>query len=88
MPSGSSYKPDDIIRAYNGKTIEIDNTDAEGRVTMADILSFASGFGARTILEWLSKLQGPYLSYPCHLKFKCFGLAILNSKRLTFKQQV
>lgn len=51
MPSGSSYKPDDIIRAYNGKTIEIDNTDAEGRVTMADILSFASGLSPSCILD-------------------------------------
>lgn len=42
MPSGSSYKPDDIIKTYTGKTIEIDNTDAEGRVTMADVLGFAS----------------------------------------------
>ena len=51
MPSGSSYKPDDIIRAYNGKTIEIDNTDAEGRVTMADILSFASVLSPSYILD-------------------------------------
>jgi leucyl aminopeptidase len=42
MPGGNSYRPDDIIRARNGKTIEIDNTDAEGRVTLADTLSYAS----------------------------------------------
>lgn len=42
MPGGNSYRPDDIIRARNGKTIEIDNTDAEGRVTLADALSYAS----------------------------------------------
>jgi leucyl aminopeptidase len=42
MPGGRSYRPDDIIKARNGKTIEIDNTDAEGRVTLADSLSFAS----------------------------------------------
>lgn len=42
MPGGNSYRPDDIIRARNGKTIEIDNTDAEGRVTLADSLSYAS----------------------------------------------
>lgn len=41
MPSGTSYRPDDVIRAYNGKTIEINNTDAEGRVTLADALAFA-----------------------------------------------
>ena len=41
MPGGNAYKPGDIIRAHNGKTIEILNTDAEGRVILADALSFA-----------------------------------------------
>ena len=38
MPSGTSYKPGDILTAKNGKTIEVDNTDAEGRLTLADAL--------------------------------------------------
>ncbi len=42
MPDGDSYRPDDIIRTMNGKTIEILNTDAEGRVTLADVLTYAS----------------------------------------------
>jgi leucyl aminopeptidase len=42
MPSGSAMKPGDIVRAYNGKTIEILNTDAEGRLTLADILAYIS----------------------------------------------
>jgi len=42
MPDGGSYRPDDIITIRNGKSVEIDNTDAEGRVTLADVLSFAS----------------------------------------------
>ncbi|MEO0202295.1 MAG: leucyl aminopeptidase [candidate division WOR-3 bacterium] len=42
MPSGKSMKPGDIVRAYNGKTIEILNTDAEGRLTLADVLSYVS----------------------------------------------
>lgn len=42
MPSGKALKPGDIVKAYNGKTIEILNTDAEGRVTLADALSFAT----------------------------------------------
>lgn len=41
MPDGSAYRPDDIIRAYNGKTIEVNNTDAEGRLTLADALAYA-----------------------------------------------
>lgn len=40
MPSGTSYRPGDVVRAMNGMTIEILNTDAEGRVTMADSLSY------------------------------------------------
>ena len=41
MPDGNSYRPDDIIRTMSGKTIEILNTDAEGRVTLADVLTYA-----------------------------------------------
>ncbi|GHV57254.1 putative cytosol aminopeptidase [Synergistales bacterium] len=41
MPDGGSYRPDDIIYAYNGKTIEVDNTDAEGRLALADALAYA-----------------------------------------------
>lgn len=41
MPSGSSYKPGDVLKAKNGKTIEVDNTDAEGRLTLADALCYA-----------------------------------------------
>jgi leucyl aminopeptidase len=40
--SGEAYKPSDVVQASNGKTIEIANTDAEGRVVLADCLSFAS----------------------------------------------
>lgn len=41
MPSGKALKPGDILKAYNGKTVEVLNTDAEGRLTLADTLSFA-----------------------------------------------
>jgi leucyl aminopeptidase len=40
MPSGSSYKLGDVLRSMAGKTIEINNTDAEGRLTLADALTF------------------------------------------------
>ncbi|MEO0143894.1 MAG: leucyl aminopeptidase [candidate division WOR-3 bacterium] len=42
MPSGKAMKPGDVVKAYNGKTIEILNTDAEGRLTLADALSYVS----------------------------------------------
>jgi len=41
MPSGSAIKPGDIVRIYGGKTVEVDNTDAEGRLILADALSYA-----------------------------------------------
>ncbi len=41
MPGGKSYRPGDILRIMNGKTIEIVNTDAEGRLVLADALSYA-----------------------------------------------
>ncbi|HIE58684.1 MAG TPA: leucyl aminopeptidase [Persephonella sp.] len=42
MPDGKSYRPDDILTAKNGITIEVGNTDAEGRLTLADALCYAS----------------------------------------------
>jgi leucyl aminopeptidase len=42
MPGGGSYKPGDILRAMNGVTIEVKNTDAEGRLILADALAYAS----------------------------------------------
>lgn len=41
LPGGSALKPGDILKAMNGKTIEVVNTDAEGRLTLADVLSYA-----------------------------------------------
>jgi len=41
MPSGTAVKPGDVITALNGKTIQIDNTDAEGRLILADALAYA-----------------------------------------------
>jgi leucyl aminopeptidase len=41
MPSASAYRPSDIIRAYDGTTIEVLNTDAEGRLVLADALAYA-----------------------------------------------
>ena len=51
MPSGSSYKPGDILRAKNGKTIEVDNTDAEGRLTLADALCYACELGVDEVID-------------------------------------
>jgi leucyl aminopeptidase len=57
MPSGHAYRPGDIITAANGKTIEITNTDAEGRLVLADALWYAREQGATHILD-LATLTG------------------------------
>ena len=41
MPSGTAYRPGDVVRSRSGKTIEVTNTDAEGRVVLADALDYA-----------------------------------------------
>lgn len=51
MPSGSAYKPGDVIIAKTGRSIEIDNTDAEGRVTLADALAYAEDLGVDEIID-------------------------------------
>jgi leucyl aminopeptidase len=42
MPDGAAYRPGDIFGSYDGKTVEIINTDAEGRLVLADVLSYAA----------------------------------------------
>lgn len=51
MPGCSAYKPGDILTAKNGKTIEVDNTDAEGRLTLADALCYADSLGVDEIID-------------------------------------
>lgn len=51
MPDGNAYKPGDVIKAYNGMTIEVDNTDAEGRLILADALSYASEFKPKAVID-------------------------------------
>ncbi|HEX7246067.1 MAG TPA: leucyl aminopeptidase [Solirubrobacterales bacterium] len=51
MPSGTAIKPGDIITQYNGKTVEINNTDAEGRLILADALAYAIELGANRVVD-------------------------------------
>ena len=51
MPSGSSYKVGDVITSKSGKTIEVDNTDAEGRLTLADVLTYADEFNPDEVID-------------------------------------
>jgi leucyl aminopeptidase len=57
MPGGHAYRPGDILTAANGKTIEVTNTDAEGRLVLADALWYARENGATHILD-LATLTG------------------------------
>jgi leucyl aminopeptidase len=57
LVSGDSFRPGDILRAANGKTIEITNTDAEGRLVLADALWYARREGATHLLD-LATLTG------------------------------
>ncbi len=57
MPSGTAIKPGDIITQYSGKTVEVNNTDAEGRLILADALAYAVELGAERIVD-LATLTG------------------------------
>ncbi|KAM8878495.1 cytosol aminopeptidase [Spinachia spinachia] len=51
MPSGKATKPGDVVTARNGKTIQVDNTDAEGRLVLADALCYGHTFNPRAIVN-------------------------------------
>src|SRR6266508_4542953 len=57
LPSGKATKPGDVVRAMTGKTIEIINTDAEGRLILADAIAYAKKLGATTVVD-LATLTG------------------------------
>jgi leucyl aminopeptidase len=57
MPSGTAIKPGDVITQYNGKTVEVNNTDAEGRLILADALAYAVELGAERVVD-LATLTG------------------------------
>ena len=57
MPSAGAYKPGDVLTAMNGKTIEIINTDAEGRLILADALAYAARFQPKAVVD-LATLTG------------------------------
>jgi leucyl aminopeptidase len=58
MPSGDALRPGDIVRSYSGKTIEIGNTDAEGRLILADALAWAVDTYAPDLMIDLATLTG------------------------------
>jgi leucyl aminopeptidase len=81
MVSGNAYKVGDVFKAYNGKTVEIGDTDKEGRIALADALSYACEqfkpdllIDVATLTGWASKLH-------CDISFNYFTLnEVLASK--------
>jgi leucyl aminopeptidase len=61
MPSATAFKPGDVITSLSGRTIEVLNTDAEGRVVLGDALTYAREWGAERIID-VATLTGAVLS--------------------------
>lgn len=70
LPSGTATRPGDILRMRNGKTVEVDNTDAEGRLILADALSYAGKFRPDVLIDYAT-LTGAVLIALGH---DCAGL--------------
>jgi leucyl aminopeptidase len=70
MPGGSATRPGDILRMRNGKTVEVDNTDAEGRLILGDALSYAENFRPDVLIDFAT-LTGAVL---IALGTECAGL--------------
>jgi leucyl aminopeptidase len=60
MPSGAAYKPGDVITIMNGYTVEVLNTDAEGRIVLADGVLYAKKLGATKLID-IATLTGAIL---------------------------
>ncbi len=73
MPSGRAYKPGDVLRALTGKTIEVINTDAEGRLLLADAIGYARRLGATQIID-LATLTGA-----CAIALGSINVAIMGN---------
>jgi leucyl aminopeptidase len=71
MPDGNAYRPGDILRASNGRTIEILNTDAEGRLILADALAYANQLGLSPLVD-AATLTGAIVVALGHLRAGLF----------------
>jgi leucyl aminopeptidase len=83
LPGGSAARPGDVVRAINGKTIEIISTDAEGRMTLADAIGYAARYRPRAIID-IATLTGA-----CAIAFGNCAIAMMgNDRKLldTFKR--
>lgn len=76
MPGGNATKPGDVVTAMNGRTIEVINTDAEGRLVLADALCWAKELGATHIVD-VATLTGAVTTA---LGDVCYGVMTNNDK--------
>ena len=72
LPDGAAQKPGDVVRAMNGKTIEIENTDAEGRLLLADALSYGRKIGLTSMVD-VATLTGAMVIALGHVSSGAFG---------------
>ena len=80
MPSGSAIRPGDIVQTMNGKTVEILNTDAEGRLVLCDVLTYAQRHFKPTLVADIATLTGAVLQGLGHA-----GAAYLTHNEKTAK---
>lgn len=83
MPSGHAYRPGDIITSYSGKTIEILNTDAEGRLVLADSLTMVREAGAKFIVDIATLTGGCIMA----LGYTASGIMGNNEKLIDYAKQ-
>jgi leucyl aminopeptidase len=72
MPSGTAQRPGDVVTAYGGKTIEILNTDAEGRLVLADALGYAKKYDPKAVID-LATLTGAVITALGHVACGMLG---------------
>ncbi len=72
MPSGTAVKPGDVVTSYGGKTIEILNTDAEGRLVLADALGWTAQYNPKGVID-LATLTGAVIGALGHLAAGALG---------------
>ncbi|MFQ5608068.1 MAG: leucyl aminopeptidase [Candidatus Zixiibacteriota bacterium] len=87
VPSATAYKPGDIITARNGKTIEIINTDAEGRLILADALDYANKFNPQAVID-IATLTGATLFILGHAGAPIFSTHTALAKQLRAASEV
>ena len=80
MPGGSSYRPGDIITTFSGKTVEVQNTDAEGRMILCDALAYADKQGCDIIID-IATLTGA-----CKVALGKYMAALMSNDEKLAKQ--